>query len=623
MRPHVSLVAAVMLFLVATDAAAQDGWVQVTTPNFTVVANGGDKRARDIALQFERYREAVQTGWGWARQQLDRPVVVIAARDEPTMKMLAPAYWEKGSRMQPVSVFATAPDAYFIALRSDVRDEDNANNNPYQTSYWSYTSLALASAFEHPLPLWFRNGFAAVLSNSIVRNDHIDFGRPPDDMLRVLQTNIRLTMGEFLRLDQQSRYYTDSQTRSNFDAQCWAVVHYLLFGLAEKQPDAANRLVTLLLGGKSSVDAVTEVFGSVDALDREFVLYRQRRVYQFLRVDAPNTVSAATFTSRPMDSTQVTALRARYHLATGRLADARALLDTLKARPTTAPAVFEIDALLLDREGRRDEARAAFVRAADANSDNFFSLYRLATLEWPTTADPARQARVEALLRRAVAANNAFGPAHTNLAIILTSQNKATEAVDIARRGAVLAPTDSGARLTFARALWGASRRDEARGHALAARGLADSDQERAAVQATLEFFDRATTTPAASRAASATSQNATAPRPVSTPQGVLLPGAGVTAPRVLREAKPQYTPEALANRIEGAVGLQAVVLPDGTVGDVQVTKSLDRTYGLDDEAIKAAKQWRFEPGTREGAPVPVLVAIEMTFTLKGPERQP
>jgi len=45
------------------------------------------------------------------------------------------------------------------------------------------------------------------------------------------------------------------------------------------------------------------------------------------------------------------------------------------------------------------------------------------------------------------------------------------------------------------------------------------------------------------------------------------------------------------------------------------VTTSLDA--GLDQEAIKAVKQWRFEPGTKDGKPVPVLMTIEMTFTLR------
>jgi len=57
--------------------------------------------------------------------------------------------------------------------------------------------------------------------------------------------------------------------------------------------------------------------------------------------------------------------------------------------------------------------------------------------------------------------------------------------------------------------------------------------------------------------------------------------------------------------------------MPDGSVSEVQITKSLDSTFGLDQEAIKAAKQWRFKPGMRQGEPVPVRVTIELTFTLR------
>jgi len=71
-----------------------------------------------------------------------------------------------------------------------------------------------------------------------------------------------------------------------------------------------------------------------------------------------------------------------------------------------------------------------------------------------------------------------------------------------------------------------------------------------------------------------------------------------------------------MKEKIQGSVLLECVVLPNGSVGDVQVIRSLDSKYGLDRQAIAAAKQLRFEPGTQDGKPVPVLVTIEMAFTL-------
>ena len=69
--------------------------------------------------------------------------------------------------------------------------------------------------------------------------------------------------------------------------------------------------------------------------------------------------------------------------------------------------------------------------------------------------------------------------------------------------------------------------------------------------------------------------------------------------------------------QIQGEVWLEVVVLPDGTVGEVIITKSLDPVFGLDEEAVKAAQQWRFSPGIRFGEPVAVLVGIALEFHLR------
>ena len=98
---------------------------------------------------------------------------------------------------------------------------------------------------------------------------------------------------------------------------------------------------------------------------------------------------------------------------------------------------------------------------------------------------------------------------------------------------------------------------------------------------------------------------------------GAYRPGNGVLSPEVIHEEKPQYTSEAMRAKVQGIVEVEAIVMPDGTVSQVQIVRSLDDRFGLDQKAVEAVKRWRFRPGTRMGKPVPVLVNIELTFTLR------
>jgi protein TonB len=99
---------------------------------------------------------------------------------------------------------------------------------------------------------------------------------------------------------------------------------------------------------------------------------------------------------------------------------------------------------------------------------------------------------------------------------------------------------------------------------------------------------------------------------------GAYQPGVnGVSMPEVISEKKPEYTSAAMRAKVQGTVEVQAVVNPDGTVGEARIVRSLDDRFGLDEKAIEAVRQWRFRPGVKGGRPVPVLVLIELTFTLR------
>jgi len=114
--------------------------------------------------------------------------------------------------------------------------------------------------------------------------------------------------------------------------------------------------------------------------------------------------------------------------------------------------------------------------------------------------------------------------------------------------------------------------------------------------------------------------------RPVSSPLGAAAaaPAAqrykgndpGIVLPTPVTKVNPRYTQAAMDAKIQGAVELTAVVREDGSVGDVTVVQSLDTTYGLDDAAVEALRQWTFTPGTKDGKAVEVEVHINIRFTL-------
>ena len=96
---------------------------------------------------------------------------------------------------------------------------------------------------------------------------------------------------------------------------------------------------------------------------------------------------------------------------------------------------------------------------------------------------------------------------------------------------------------------------------------------------------------------------------------GPYRPGSGITPPRLLHEARPDYTEPARRRGLEGDVLLEIVVLSDGSVGSVTVLQRLGD--GLDERAVEAVRQWRFVPAERFGTPVDVLVEVAVEFRLR------
>jgi TonB family protein len=95
---------------------------------------------------------------------------------------------------------------------------------------------------------------------------------------------------------------------------------------------------------------------------------------------------------------------------------------------------------------------------------------------------------------------------------------------------------------------------------------------------------------------------------------GIFRVGAGVSPPRPIYQPEPEFSEEARKAKYQGICTLALVVGADGRPSNIHVQSSLG--MGLDEKAIEAVKNWRFEPAMKDGHPVAVAIAVEVDFHL-------
>jgi protein TonB len=95
---------------------------------------------------------------------------------------------------------------------------------------------------------------------------------------------------------------------------------------------------------------------------------------------------------------------------------------------------------------------------------------------------------------------------------------------------------------------------------------------------------------------------------------GVFRVGGGVSAPRALFTPDPEYSEEARKAKYQGTVVLWLIVDQSGRPQNVKVARTLG--MGLDQKAIEAVRNWKFEPAMKDGHPVAVQINVEVNFRL-------
>ena len=95
---------------------------------------------------------------------------------------------------------------------------------------------------------------------------------------------------------------------------------------------------------------------------------------------------------------------------------------------------------------------------------------------------------------------------------------------------------------------------------------------------------------------------------------GVYKVGGGISAPTAISAPDPDYTEEARRAKKQGTCVLWLIVDSAGRPRDIRVIRGLG--FGLDEKALQAVKQWKFQPALKDGRPVDVQISVQVEFHL-------
>jgi len=464
--------------------AAERPWLEVRSPHFVAVSDGSEKSARDALWAFEQMRGAIHKMWPFAGVDADRPIVLLLPRGESGMRELLPRLAEQKLQGTPSSTFATGPDRYYIALRTDVPPDFAKNINPYRQAFSSYISLALRTGVTQDLPPWIRDGLTSVVSNAYMRESSVDLGRPDTFHLQRLRTGGRIPLAEIVATDSLKDW--DFPKLQTFFAQTWGLAHYLLLADDGAHRDQLSRFLQLVAEGKTSPVAFELAFGDGAQISDGLERYINRPVLSFMHFAADDSISREAFVVRNLLVSDTAAMRAAFLAATNRPAEARAELASARAHMTPA-ATFELEGMLFEADRNAAQALAAYTQAIELGSTNFYPYYRKAALT--PRREEATRVQAEQLLERAVALAPLYAPALVMLADAKVALGRGADALPIARRAVALDPGRVMTRLALARVLWTLNQREDVVRQVREALALARNEGERDLAQRTLDNY--------------------------------------------------------------------------------------------------------------------------------------
>jgi len=419
-----------LILALSGTAHSAEKWLEVRTPHFTVLSNGGEKSARRVAKQFELIRAAFQTVLKNAKNDPAEPILIYTMKSAGSLEKLFPEYEQR--EHLPAGFFRKGMGKYFVAVRTNVRGE-----NPYTTIYHEYFHL-LTEVNLGRLPTWVSEGLAEFWANTVVRGAQFEIGHPERRHLEVLRKRPLLPLEVLFAVDHRSPYYKEDDKKSLFYAQSWALAHYAMLGdETGKTKKALAAYLKLVQDGAYSIRAAEKAFGDLTKLEQELTSYIKSSRFLVLSYPVPIQIDEKTFPVRRLTEAEGLGVRADFIVHGMKPARARPLLyDALKKDPQLMLA-HECMGFSYVREQKLQDALRWFEKAIELGSKNYLVHFEVARRGAYSMGE--RQSRFE----RVVELNPDFVPALFKLARNYLNQRKNLEnAQTLANRIVKIEPED-------------------------------------------------------------------------------------------------------------------------------------------------------------------------------------
>ena len=440
------------------SAAAREVWLKAQSTRFTLIGDASEKEIRNVGMRLEQFREAFtqisSQIFSPSVVASSVPITVVVFKNDSTYRPFKPLH--QGKPADVSGHFQSSGDVAYIALAAG-----RGGGNPYAIIFHEYVhaltsgdALHATLSVAHPtsLPTWISEGLAEYFSSFEVtgagKNGRL--GAAIASHARLLRERRLIPLETLLAVDQTSPFYVETDKKSLFYAESWALTHYLLRP-GGRRPQF-RQFINALAQGKPADLSFKQAFQTgYAAIEQELRNYIGQGSYPTEDVTFARQLGfKAEMKTSALSEAEVQAYLGDMLWRGGRSVDGEAFLNRALSLDSGLALAHQSLGTLKLRQSRYAEARRHFRWAVEAGSEDYLAHYYYALAIHREQVDESQYVsdlpeesvkEMRAALRLARQLNPDFADTYKLLAFInLVRGEDLDEAIELINRAVSLAP---------------------------------------------------------------------------------------------------------------------------------------------------------------------------------------